>query len=315
MCQRTYTPVGCFIRNLQLHLSDLYRYLSPSHNSSPKLGLCQKLAPNVACAWVRHPQRRKPTTQLSPRLRACKRAFWSVSMRHERRSPGADVPATHARGPHRRDVPGVLASNILYMESECEKCLSSNPLALAVLIPCWNARCSLEKQVRSAPAWDFANGPSRVNLHCNVGEARPPGGVGQPTSVSVWEAIAVVRASGLPKIAVVRASVLPKIAIASILPEVPCGPREADPARRTPRGGPRGMPCRRPSARPERPRLGETEGLSAHGLLSVQRLSDEIGVTAVLCSLGENVKEDLPSGPGRAGREPRCFGKSLPVVE
>ena len=45
---------------------------------------------------------------------------------------------------------------------------------------------------------------------------------------------------------------------------------------------------------------------SAHGLLAVDGLAEDVGVAGVLGGLGHDVHEHAPGAPARAGREPRC---------
>src|SRR3954454_25313177 len=54
---------------------------------------------------------------------------------------------------------------------------------------------------------------------------------------------------------------------------------------------------------------------SAHGLLAVYGLADDVGVAGVLGGLSEDVGEDAPRAPGRARLEPGSRGQRLSRVE
>ena len=76
---------------------------------------------------------------------------------------------------------------------------------------------------------------------------------------------------------------------------------EIDPGRRD----------RRAPASSSRCRGAGRHGALPHGLLAVDRLADDVGVAGVLGGLGDDVREDPPGRPPRAGREPRRLGQRL----
>ena len=62
----------------------------------------------------------------------------------------------------------------------------------------------------------------------------------------------------------------------------------------------------RATARPRPPRAGDAPSSgSAHGLLAVDGLADDVGVAGVLGGLGHDVQEHAPGRARRARREPR----------
>src|SRR4051794_10829186 len=68
----------------------------------------------------------------------------------------------------------------------------------------------------------------------------------------------------------------------------------------------------------EMPRRGQSPDRrqpSAHGLLPVDGLAEDVGVAGVLGGFSEDVREDAPCAPRRAWLEPGSLGQRLQCVE